>query len=228
VNQNREYPSIEIDWQPALDNNGNAINAKDGTPIVISEPMKLTPKIQGQFGGWAFEDVKGFWSLPPSAPSTAITVGVPAMVTLSLGGHKSTGGRYENIWDIAPVSASQATGEAPQAGAGTLQAEKITEFVDRDAQRNESIREQAFYNHFNVEAVDRLSEPQQDAMWVAYFNTAMKMMSPLVQKRAIAALEAATQAQADAQENGNSPMVQAAVDAGGTIIEETVEKLPWN
>ena len=236
MNQNREYPSIEIDWQPALDNDGNAINAKDKTPIVISEPMKLTPKVQGQFGGWAFEGVKGFWSLPPSAPSTAITLGVPAMVTLSLGGHKSTGGRYENIWNIEPVSASEASTQTPQAEAGTLQSEKIMECVDKEAQRNESIREQAFYNHFNVEAVDRLGEPEQDAMWIAYFNTAMKMLSPLVQKRAIAALEEAREAQANRanlQENGNSPMVQAAVDAGGTIIpdsepEEIVETLPWN
>ena len=62
------------------------------------------------------------------------------------------------------------------------------------------------------------------------------MLSPLVQKRAIAALEEAREAQANRanlQENGTSPMVQAAVDAGGTIIpdsepEEIVETLPWN
>ena len=105
--QTSEYGTIQIDWQPILKADGvSPVISKDGTPLVQSPPMTLTPKLQGEYGGWAFEDLDGFWTYQGAA--TNIVQGAPSEVVLSLGGHKQNGTRYQNISRIKALGATSA------------------------------------------------------------------------------------------------------------------------
>lgn len=219
-----DYPSIEIDWKPALNKDGSQATSKDGTGIVTSDPLLLTPQLQGQYGGWTFkdtateEDVKGFWGLPQRPTTAQLEVGVPVLVTLSLGGYKQTGDRYQNISDIRPAPGTQAqpaTQSVQEAVSGlSPQPVPVTPVgVDRDT----SIREQAFFNNLTPAMLDLLPPEQQAAFIRAYFDTGMLMMRPSVRERAIEILEQ----EKDVKEIQASPPV--------TQINEDEEiiKMPW-
>ena len=61
-----DYPKKEIEWKPVLNKDGGQVTSKDGTGIVTSDALLLTPQLQGQYGGWTFkdtatqEDIDGF------------------------------------------------------------------------------------------------------------------------------------------------------------------------
>ena len=189
-NYSEQYPTIEIDWKPALDNRGDQIMAKDGTPILVAEPMVLTPKHQGQYGGWAFEDIDGFWSIPQGAPPNVVQLDVPVLVTLSLGGKKSTGDRYKNMYEVKPAPVSQAATQRTQETSEgvTSQPSAVTSAgIDRDS----SIREQAMAKAvagMHPEIFAKFLPAQQVALLSATFDSLMLMMRPVVRKRAQEAL----------------------------------------
>ena len=128
-----QYQTMEIEWKPALDDNGNQILAKDKTPIVNSDPLVLTPSYQGQYGGFAFQGVDGIWSLPMGSPANALEIGIPVLVVLSLGGFKSISAvssqqvimsqllavRYQ-IHQIACPQRASRTHKKPQTSKGLL------------------------------------------------------------------------------------------------------------
>ena len=226
-----EYGTIEIDWQPVLKPNGEPVVSKDGTKIVQSPPMILTPKLQGEFGGWAFEDLEGFWTYQGAA--TNIVQGAESEVVLSLGGHKLNGKRYTNINKIealgvptAPVQTQQGLGQSSNEAAPVASLSGD----DRETRRNNSIREQAFFNNLNPEILAQLPAEQQEALLVAYFDTAMLMMRDSVRERALAKLN-----ESELPEIPDTPMVNAAVEAGAKVISvesapppaEDVTELPW-
>lgn len=228
-----EYGTIQIDWQPVLKPNGEQVVSKDGTPIVESPPMILTPKLQGGYGGWAFEDLDGFWTYQGAA--TDIVQGAESEVVLSLGGHKQNGKRYTNINKIkalnvstAPVQTQQESGQSSNAVAPVASLSGD----DRETRRNNSIREQSFYNNLDHEILAQLPADQREALLTAYFDTAMLMMRDSVRKRALSKLDQPNEPELDVPE---SPMVNAAVEAGAKVISvesappptEDVEQLPW-
>tara|TARA_R110000850_G_scaffold11006_2_gene38320 strand:- start:1462 stop:2145 length:684 start_codon:yes stop_codon:yes gene_type:complete len=224
-----EYGTIQIDWQPVLKPNGEQVISKDGTPIVESPVMTLTPKLQGGYGGWAFEDLDGFWTYRGAA--TDIVQGAPSEVVLSLGGHKQNGTRYQNISRIKALGGAGTPAQGQQQTWQGNNAPAPAAPPSGDA-RNESIREQAFYNNLNIEVLALLPADQQEALLVAYFDTAMLMMRDSVRQRALAKLEQ----QDDPRLNvPDSPMVDAAIEAGAKVISvesapppaEDVTELPW-
>jgi hypothetical protein len=224
-----EYGTIQIDWQPVLKPNGEQVISKDGTPIVESPVMTLTPKLQGGYGGWAFEDLDGFWTYQGAA--TNIVQGAPSEVVLSLGGHKQNGTRYQNISRIKALGGAGTPAQGQQQTWQGNNAPAPAAPPSGDA-RNESIREQAFYNNLNIEVLALLPADQQEALLVAYFDTAMLMMRDSVRQRALAKLEQ----QDDPRLNvPDSPMVDAAIEAGAKVISvesapppaEDVTELPW-
>ena len=224
-----EYGTIQIDWQPVLKPNGEQVVSKDGTPIVESPAMTLTPKLQGGYGGWAFEDLDGFWTYRGAA--TDIVQGAPSEVVLSLGGHKQNGTRYQNISRIKALGGAGTPAQGQQQTWQGNNAPAPAAPPSGDA-RNESIREQAFYNNLNIEVLALLPADQQEALLVAYFDTAMLMMRDSVRQRALAKLEQ----QDDPRLNvPDSPMVDAAIEAGAKVISvesapppaEDVTELPW-
>ena len=228
-----QYQTMEIEWKPALDDNGNQILAKDKTPIVNSDPLVLTPSYQGQYGGFAFQGVDGIWSLPMGSPANALEIGIPVLVVLSLGGFKSTGNRYLNIRRIQPAgdnepafssqipnspnSVSTASQQNPQE-ASDLQG---TSPASLSTDTGTSIREQVYFKGIctvSPEIFRTLPADRQAAMLEAFWDTGLLLMRDSVRKRALAKV---------------SPMVQAAVNAGAKIIEEDgekfeVENLSWD
>ena len=222
-----EYGTIEINWQPVMKPDGSQVVSKDGTPIVESLPMVLTPKLQGEYGGWAFEDLDGFWTYRGAV--TDIVQGVESEVVLSLGGHKQNGTRYQNINRIKAIGMAAAPGQQQQGSFQSSNAPAPTAPLSGDA-RNESIREQAFFNNLNPEILAQLPAEQQEALLVAYFDTAMLMMRDSVRKRALAKMN-----ESELPEIPHTPMVNAAVQAGGVVTSvesttpplENVEQLPW-
>ena len=224
-----EYGTIQIDWQPVLKPNGEQVISKDGTPIVESPVMTLTPKLQGGYGGWAFEDLDGFWTYRGAA--TDIVQGAPSEVVLSLGGHKQNGTRYQNISRIKALGGAGTPAQGQQQTWQGNNAPAPAAPPSGDA-RNESIREQAFYNNLNIEVLALLPADQQEALLVAYFDTAMLMMRDSVRQRALAKLEQQDDPRLSVPD---SPMVDAAIEAGAKVISvesapppaEDVTELPW-
>ena len=224
-----EYGTIQINWQPVLKPNGEQVVSKDGTPIVESPLMTLTPKLQGGYGGWAFEDLDGFWTYRGAA--TDIVQGAESEVVLSLGGHKQNGTRYQNITRIKSLGGAGTPVQTQQDAWQGNNVPAPAAPLSGDA-RNESIREQAFYNNLNIEVLALLPADQQEALLVAYFDTAMLMMRDSVRKRALAKLEQQDDPRLSVPD---SPMVDAAVEAGAAIIgvesapppAEDVTELPW-
>ena len=222
-----EYGTIQIDWQPVLKPDGSQVVSKDGTPIVESPSMTLTPKLQGGYGGWAFEDLDGFWTYQ-GAP-TNIVQGAPSEVVLSLGGHKQNGTRYQNISRIKSLGGAGTPAQGQQQTWQDNNAPAPTAPLSGDA-RNDSIREQAFFNNLNPDILAQLPAEQQEALLVAYFDTAMLMMRDSVRKRALSKMNESV-----LPEIPDTPMVNAAVQAGGVITSvesttpaaENVETLPW-
>lgn len=224
-----EYGTIQIDWQPVLKPNGEQVVSKDGTPIVESPVITLTPKLQGGYGGWAFEDLDGFWTYRGAA--TDIVQGAESEVVLSLGGHKQNGTRYQNINRIKPLGGVSTPAQGQQQTWQGNNAPAPAAPLSSDA-RNESIREQAFYNNLNIEVLALLPADQQEALLVAYFDTAMLMMRDSVRQRALAKLEQQDDPRLSVPD---SPMVDAAIEAGAKVIgvesapppAEDVTELPW-
>ena len=222
-----EYGTIQIDWQPVLKPDGSQVVSKDGTPIVESPSMTLTPKLQGGYGGWAFEDLDGFWTYQ-GAP-TNIVQGAPSEVVLSLGGHKQNGTRYQNISRIKSLGGAGTPAQGQQQTWQDNNAPAPAAPLSGDG-RNESIREQAFFNNLNPDILAQLPAEQQEALLVAYFDTAMLMMRDSVRKRALTKMN-----ESELPEIPDTPMVNAAVQAGGVITSvesttpaaENVETLPW-
>ena len=224
-----EYGTIEINWQPVMKPNGEQVVSKDGTPIVESLPMVLTPKLQGEYGGWAFEDLDGFWTYR-GAP-TDIVQGAESEVVLSLGGHKQNGTRYQNITRIKSLGGAGTPAQGQQQTWQGNNAPAPAAPLSGDG-RNESIREQAFFNNLNPDILAQLPAEQQEALLVAYFDTGMLMLRDSVRKRALAKLEQQDDPRLSVPD---SPMVDAAVEAGAAIIgvesapppAEDVTELPW-
>ena len=220
-----EYGTIEIDWQPVLKQDGSEITSKDGTPIVQSPTMRLIPKLQGQYGGWAFEDLDGFWTYQ-GAP-TDIVQGVESQVVLSLGGRKANGTRYQNISRIKALAGGDVTGQQPQGSGQGNDSPAAVAPLSSDS-RNDSIREQAFYNNLNPEILAQLPPDEQEALLGAYFDTALLMMRESVRKRALSKLNQPNEPELDVPD---TPMVNAALEAGARVISveplEDVEQLPW-
>ena len=223
-----EYGTIEIDWQPVLKPDGiTPVTSKDGTPIVQSPKLLLTPKLQGEYGGWAFEDLEGFWTYQGAASN--IVQGVESEVVLSLGGFKQNGNRYNNINSIKPVNRPMANGQAQQGAWQGNNAIALSQTPSGEA-RNGSIREQAFFNNLNPDILAQLPAEQQEALLVAYFDTGMLMLRESVRKRALAKLNESKE-----PEIPDTPMVNAAIEAGGVVTNiesatpplENVEQIPW-
>jgi hypothetical protein len=223
-----EYGTIEINWQPVMKPDGSQVVSKDGTPIVESLPMVLTPKLQGEYGGWAFEDLDGFWTYRGAV--TDIVQGVESEVVLSLGGHKQNGTRYQNINRIKATGMSTAPGQQQQGSFQSSNAPAPTAPLSGDG-RNESIREQAFFNNLNPEILAQLPAEQQEALLVAYFDTGMLMLRDSVRKRALAKMNESNELGIEVPD---TPMVNAAIQAGGVVTSvesatpaEDVQQLPW-
>ena len=204
TNDYSDQPKKEIEWDAVLNEDGSQKTAKDGMGIVASEPMLVTPKLQGEFGGWILIDTAsgmdiegGFWENPRRPTKAPLEVDVPVLVTLSLGGKKSTGKRYQNINDVEPAPGSQpqtpnqptqVATQPSQSVSGTYTPAPATATpvgIDRDS----SIREQAFFNNLTPAMLDLLPPEQQAAFIRAYFDTGMLMMRPAVRKRALDTLE---------------------------------------
>ena len=187
--------------------------------------MLLTPQLQGQYGGWTFkdtatqEDIDGFWGLPQRPTVTQLEVGVPVLVTLSLGGYKQTGDRYQNISDIRPAPAGQAqpaTQTVQEAVSGLLPPPPVTATpvgIDRDS----SIREQAYFNNLTPEMLDELEPHERAAFKRAWVDTGLLMMRPSVRKRALEIM----QQEPDVKEIEPSPPVNQISE------DEEVTELPW-
>jgi hypothetical protein len=223
-----EYGTIEINWQPVMKPDGSQVVSKDGTPIVESLPMVLTPKLQGEYGGWAFEDLDGFWTYRGAA--TDIVQGVESEVLLSLGGHKQNGTRYQNITRIKSLGGAGTPAQGQQQTWQGNNAPAPAAPLPSDA-RNESIREQAFYNNLDHEILAQLPVEQQEALLVAYFDTGMLMLRDSVRKRALAKMNESNELEIEVPD---TPMVNAAIAAGGVVTSvesvtptEDVEQLPW-
>ena len=228
TNDYSDQPKKQIEWHAVKNQDGSQVKSKDGMGIVASEPLLLTPKLQGEFGGWILMDTAsgmdmegGFWENPRRPTKAPLEVDVPVLITLSLGGKKSTGKRYQNINDVEPAPAGQSpiVTQSVQEAVGDLlpPSAPITPVgVDRDT----SIREQAFYNHLNPELLRQLPAEQQEALLVAYFDTAMLMLRPSVRSRALGALEESNSEQQAAPEPIPEPTTEINKD-------EQVEELPW-
>jgi hypothetical protein len=223
-----EYGTIQINWQPVLKPNGEQVVSKDGTPIVESPLMTLTPKLQGGYGGWAFEDLDGFWTYRGAA--TDIVQGADSEVVLSLGGHKQNGTRYQNITRIKSLGGAGTPAQGQQQTWQGNNAPAPAAPLSGDG-RNESIREQAFFNNLNPEILAQLPAEQQEALLVAYFDTGMLMLRDSVRKRALAKMNESNELEIEVPD---TPMVNAAIAAGGVVTSvesvtptEDVEQLPW-
>lgn len=241
-----EYGTIEIDWQPVLKPTGEPVTSKDGTKIVESPVMTLTPKLQGEYGGWAFEDLDGFWTYQGAA--TNIVQGAPSEVVLSLGGHKQNGTRYQNISRIKALGATSAPDNGTfktQYGQSSNAPAPVTSLSgdDRETRRNNSIREQSFYNNLNPEMLDRLPLDKHKVLLAAYFDTAMLLLRESVRKRALSKLDQPNEPELDVPD---TPMIDAVIEAGGIVTgvtglttqpannvesapppAEDVQQLPW-
>lgn len=201
TNDYSDQPKKEIEWDAVLNEDGSQKTAKDGMGIVASEPMLVTPKLQGEFGGWILIDTAsgmdiegGFWENPRRPTKAPLEVDVPVLVTLSLGGKKSTGKRYQNIDAVepAPAGVAQPATESVQEAVSRLYnqpAPTSQQLLSVGIDRDSSIREQAFFNNLTPAMLDLLPPEQQAAFIRAYFDTGMLMMRPAVRKRALDTLE---------------------------------------
>ncbi len=231
-----EYGDIEIQWKTKYQSDGvtPVTDKKTNTERVVSPPMQLVPKFQGEWGGWCFENLDGFWTY--QGADTDIREGVKIEVVLELGGKKNNGSRYmdiasvkqiQNNSDTPPVEAQQAqplSNSAPNQPQ-TLSAQSQQGIDGQLTARDLSIREQAYYNNLNPDILDRLPQPQQDALLTAYFDTAMLIMRESVRKRALTKL-AESKVIEEAWEDGepDSPMVKAVQEVGG-IVESVTPKI---
>jgi len=154
---------------------------------------------------------------------------VESEVVLSLGGFKQNGNRYNNINSIKPVNRPMANGQAQQGAWQGNNAIALSQTPSGEA-RNGSIREQAFFNNLNPDILAQLPAEQQEALLVAYFDTGMLMLRESVRKRALAKLNESKE-----PEIPDTPMVNAAIEAGGVVTNiesatpplENVEQIPW-
>ena len=235
TNDYSNQPKKEIEWHAVLNEDGSQVTAKDGMGIVASEPMLVTPKLQGEFGGWILIDTEsgmdiemGWWEHPRFPTKAPLEVDVPVLVTLSLGKKKTNGERYQNINDVEPAL-GLSTVETPQVPQGDTQRSQglsgtnsprpvpVTPVgIDRDS----SIREQAFFNNLTPAMLDLLPPEQQAAFIRAYFDTGMLMMRPSVRERALDMLEESKSEQQAAPEPIPEPATQINED-------EEITELPW-
>ena len=242
TNEYSDQPKKQIEWHAVKNQDGSQVKSKDGMGIVASEPLLLTPKLQGEFGGWILMDTAsgmdiegGFWENPRRPTKAPLEVDVPVLITLSLGGKKSTGKRYQNINEVEPAQANGSPGSTQnlQNAVNDLSgnAQNVREAVNNllpptaavtplSVDRDTSIREQAFYNHLNTDVLSQLPDEQQEALLVAYFDTAMLMLRPSVRSRALGALEESKSESQAAPEPIPEPTTEINED-------EEVTELPW-
>tara|TARA_Y100000593_G_C4296722_1_gene331052 strand:- start:344 stop:1087 length:744 start_codon:yes stop_codon:yes gene_type:complete len=181
-----QYNDMELDWQPTLNADGTERIAPDGTKIVQTKPMILTPKMFGKYGGWAFENVNGFWTWNGAA--NLIEKDVPVEVVLQLGKQNQNGKRYQNIMYVNPVpSDSPAVKKALELGAKKVDEENPTpkSQMHGDIDTNTSIREQAFFNNLSVEMLQQLDTAERAAAVSGWLDTMFLMMRPVVRERAL-------------------------------------------
>ena len=232
TNEYAEQPKKQIEWFAVLNQDGSPVKSKDGMDIVQSKSLLLTPKLQGEFGGWILMDTEsgmyiegGFWENPRRPTKAPLEVDVPVLITLSLGGKKSTGKRYQNINDVEPAPGTQPQTpnqptqvaiQPPQGGSGTYSPPPVTATpvgIDRDS----SIREQAYFNNLSPEMLNEL-EPHERAVFKrAWVDTGLLMMRPSVRKRALETME----------QEKNVTEIQTSPPVTQINEDEEVTELPW-
>ena len=197
MNKIKFQDGTEIPSHPLLNGNGVEQRSKDGTVTLVTEPMIIVPKRKSNFNDdvwgiseWdadgATRNINGWWSW--NGTQSLMQRDVPVEAVLSLGGFKATGTRYENLMNVKAITGSQpntngsyvekeisvpATAQDYQQQAGK-----------RDSDRNESIREQAFFNNLDAELLHLLPPERQEAFLSAWFDTGMLMLRPMVRERA--------------------------------------------
>lgn len=227
TNDYSDQPKKEIEWHAVKNPDGSQKTTNDGMGIVASE-MLVTPKLQGEFGGWILIDTEsgmdiegGWWEHPRFPTKAPLEVDVPVLVTLSLGKKKTNGSRYQNIDEVNPAAyqPSQGDTQRPQGLSGTNSPRPVPVTpvgIDRDS----SIREQAFFNNLTPAMLDLLPPEQQAAFIRAYFDTGMLMMRPSVRERALDMLEESKSEQQAAPEPIPEPTTKINED-------EEITELPW-
>ena len=198
MNKIKFQDGTEIPSHPLLDASGvdktvsNSYN--NGTVVLVTEPMIIVPKRQSTFNDnvWGISDhatgnnINGWWSW--NGTPSLIQRDVPVEAVLSLGGFKSTGTRYENLMNVKAITGSQ-----PNTNGSYVEKEISVpataqdyqqQASKRDSDRNESIREQAFFNNLDAELLHLLPPERQEAFLSAWFDTGMLMLRPMVRERA--------------------------------------------
>ena len=198
-------------------------------------------KTLGQYGGsWLLEKtdgqgLEGFWS----NNFLTLSVGKTYKMVLGLGIPNANGKRYKNIITAYEQEESQQpeiTSKEEYVAPEELVQEK-TPYQQAEDKRNQSIREQAFFNNLNYEILECLPVEKRSALLKAYFDTGMLMLRPEVRERAlelmneiISAEEAKKQMDEeqvlekdDTTESTQADMVAKAVELGGKIIEPKEE-----
>lgn len=245
--------NIVLDWKQSVYANGNEKVADDGTKIVHTDPIVLTPEAESKWGNWKFKNLEGWWGW--RGAKNLIQKDVAIEVTLELGKQNQNGKRYHNILTVEQTDEQPSSNVNPNANI-TSKEEWIApndplivpvplQGVE-DIGTSASIREQAFYNHLNPEILKLLPQNKQNALLSAYYDTAMTMMRKSVRDRAI---EVSKQVDEETEEkveeetitvNGvfndvveDSPSVAKAKELGGKVIENTADDneeitdLPW-
>ena len=242
-----QYNNYEPDWKVATTKDGKEIIKKDKQgqehKTYVSDELILRVKTLGQYGGsWLLEKtdgqgLEGFWS----NNFLTLSVGKTYKMVLGLGIPNANGKRYKNIITAYEQEESQQpeiTSKEEYVAPEELVQEK-TPYQQAEAKRNQSIREQAFYNNLNYEILECLPIEKRSALLKAYFDTGMLMLRPEVRERAlelmneiISAEEAKKQMEEEqalekddvTTEETLSPSVAKAVELGGKIIEPKEEK----
>ena len=241
-----QYNNYEPDWKVATTKDGREILKKDKAGMehktYVSEELILRVKTLGQYGGaWLLErpdgqQVDGFYS----NNFLTLVVGKTYKMVLGLGIPNAKGQRYKNIITAYEQEESQQpeiTSKEEFVAPEEIVQEK-TPYQEAEEKRNQSIREQAFYNNLNYEILECLPIEKRSALLKAWFDTGMLMLRPEVRERALelmndilSAEEAKKQMQEEqalekddvTTEETLSPSVAKAVELGGKIIEPKEE-----
>ena len=240
-----QYNNYEPDWKVATTKDGKEIIKKDKQgqehKTYVSDELILRVKTLGQYGGsWLLEKtdgqgLEGFWS----NNFLTLSVGKTYKMVLGLGIPNANGKRYKNIitaYEHQETQQPEITTKEEYVVPEEVQEEK-TPYQHEQDKRNESIREQAFYNNLNPEILSLLPEEKQAALLHAYFDTAMLMQRPDVRQRSLTIMNEIIEARQveeemqeqqvlekdDTTQSTQADMVAKAVELGGKIIEPKEE-----
>ena len=200
---------------------------EDGGGNTYYEPFIATVRGVSQYrdNQFSFVDLDGWWTW--NGTVGLLAPGKQVLVTLKTklkppGENTKPGALYQDVSaaeEVDPTDPpegfetnydSQGAANVAPEGGDTSVPENTpaipTDYGFAEDARGQSIREQAFYNHFAEMSPDLLAllpADQQDVLLQAFWETALRLMAPAVRERAT--LRYAELTQADESDEGEQP-----------------------